>query len=48
MWIGQRGGPTLNALEVDGDPVPGRELPVIRVLLNPFTQEAEQVLVGQD
>lgn len=36
-------GPTLNVLAVDGDPQPYRELPVIRLMLNPFAQEAEQV-----
>lgn len=36
-------GPTLNVLAIDGDPEPGRQLPVIRVLLNPFTQEAETI-----
>ena len=36
-------GPTLNVLAVDGEPTLGAQLPVLRLLLNPFTQEAEQV-----
>lgn len=36
-------GPTLNALMVDGDPELGRELPVLRLMLNPFVQEIEHV-----
>jgi hypothetical protein len=36
-------GPTLNALVIDGDPEPGRTLPVLRLMLNPFVQEFEQV-----
>jgi hypothetical protein len=30
-------------LAIVGDPQPGQELPVVRALLNPFTQEAEEV-----
>lgn len=31
-------GPTLNALVLAGDAAPGRTLPVLRVMLNPFAQ----------
>lgn len=40
-------GPTFNAIVVDGDPKPGRELPVLRFMLNPFVQELEQVGVAR-
>ena len=36
-------GPTLNVLAIVGDPQPEQELPVVRALLNPFTQEATEV-----
>jgi hypothetical protein len=30
-------GPTLNVLAIDGNPEPGREAPLLRFMLNPFT-----------
>jgi hypothetical protein len=34
-------GPTLTAVVVSGEPRPGKKLPVIQLMLNPFTQEVE-------
>ena len=40
-------GPTLSAFAIDGIVDPGKELPILHLMLNPFTQEVKEVGIAQ-